>query len=180
MVRTFVDVVAAVFVVFAVAAAVSVWMTVRAARRRWRRWRSAMTVARQARQAPAALAAVASLPLADVAWWLGQRDRHRMWRAVTAAERAVRAAKKADAPLGDLVVLTRRLRASASASDALVRAGSRDARRHVDEVVTASHDIQAAAGESLLLIAGPASTGLVDAVRVEVTALRHGLAAARH
>jgi hypothetical protein len=176
-VQTVVDVAAALVVTFAVAGAVGVWMTARAARRRWRRWRSAMTLARQVRQAPAALAAVAALPVTDVDWWLGQRDRHRMWRAVSSAERAVAAAKQADAPLGDLVVLTRQLRSTARSTDALVRAGGRDSRRQVDDVVAAAHDIRAVTAESLLLVARPETSWLADAVRTEVAALRHGLAA---
>jgi hypothetical protein len=173
-VQSFVDAAAAVVLVLAVAGAVSVWMTVRAARRRWRRWRSAATLVGQVRHAPALAAAVASLPVADAGWWLGQRDRHRMWRAVSAAERAVAAARSADAPIGDLVVLTRRLRSSARATDALVRAGGRSAGRDVTEVVATAREIQRAAAESLLVVARPAATGLADAVRIEVAALRHG------
>ena len=181
-VQTAVDLTAAAILVFALVGAFTVWRTARAARRRWQRWRRTVTMAGQVRRAPTAFAAVASLPVTDVDWWLRQRDRHRMWRSVAAAERAVQAARRADAPLGDLVVLSRQLRSTARTVDALASAGGRrpQSRQRVDEVVAAAASIQAAATDSLLAVSAPETTGIAAAVELEIAALRHGLAAAGH
>lgn len=181
-VQTAVDLTAATVLVFALVGAFTMWRAARAARRRWQRWRRTVTIAGQVRRAPTAVAAVASLPVTDVDWWLRQRDRHRMWRSVAAAERAVRAARRADAPLGDLVVLSRQLRGTARTVDALAQAGGRrpQSRQRVDEVVAAAASIQAVATESLLTVAAPETTGIAAAVELEIAALRHGLAAAGH
>lgn len=128
---------------------------------------------------PTMVAAVASAPASDPRWWLRQRDRQRMWRAVVSAERAVQAANAADAPLGDLVILTRRLHRTARSVDAMLRAGADgEAKSHVADVMTAASEIRSAAVDALVSVAQPQATGLTDAVSLEVAALRHGLAAA--
>jgi hypothetical protein len=186
-----VETAAVVVLVTAVAGAVSAWMVVRAARRRLSRWRRARAALQPwglqpwslrswpLRSAGSAMTAVAALPPAQPQWWLVQRDRHRLWRAVTSAERAVTSAKRADAPVGDLPTVARQLRTTANGVDALLRAdGARgNARAHLREVLDAAEDIRAAATDALLAFAAPETSGLTDAVRLEVTALRHGLSA---
>jgi hypothetical protein len=61
----------------------------------------------------------------------------------------------------------------------MLRAGADDeARTHLAQVIDAARDIRAAAVDALITVAQPQATGLADAVRVEVAAIRHGLAAA--
>src|SRR4051812_15373517 len=179
-----------VLVVFMIAGVVAVWSLVRASRRRYRRLRMMLTGLSRASSRSALLAGagarvvsgVAALPVADVSWWATQRDRHRMWRAVTAADRAVATAVAADAPVGDLAALTRRVRKTAASVDAALRAGGRTApmpepvRRQLADVVRAADDVRDAAVEALAAVAQPATSALSDAVRIEVAALRHGLA----
>lgn len=178
-----VDATAVAVVILAVVGAVSAWMTVRNVRRRMRRWRAVLSwrrlpaLPRQA--APALAARVAAVPATDPRWWLRQHQRQRMWRAVASTERAVRAARAADAPLGDLAFLTRQLHRTARSVDAMLRAGAdNEARVHLAEVLDAAYDIRAAAVEAMLTVAQPQATGLADAVRTEVAAVRYGLTAA--
>src|SRR3954449_2118282 len=179
-----------VLVVFMLAGVVAVWSFVRASRRRYRRLRMTLAGLSRASARSALLAGagarvvsgVAALPVADMSWWATQRDRHRMWRAVTAADRPVATAVAADAPVGDLAVLTRRLRKTAASVDAAMRASGRSTalpdavRRQVVDVVRAADDVRDAAVEALAAVAQPATSALTDAVRTEVAALRHGLA----
>ncbi|HET7311978.1 MAG TPA: hypothetical protein VFJ17_11715 [Mycobacteriales bacterium] len=178
-----VETAAVVFLAGTVAAATAAWLAVRAARRRLRRWRLARTaVPWMTRSAAGAVAAITSSPAADRHWWMTQHERHRMWRAVSGAERAVRAARSAEAPTGDLRSLVRQLRTTARAVDAGLRTGSTagPARAQAAKVVAAAREIHQAAADALLSVARPETTGLAAAVEVEVTALRHGLAAAAH
>jgi hypothetical protein len=169
------------FVVMALVAVVGLWWTTRVVRR-WRRgFRSMLTREGLTHTGSTVVVSVAALSVTDRAWWVVQRDRHRMWRAVTAAERAVAAAVTEDAPIGDLPALTRHLLRTAGSVDAALRAcerssdGLRPLRQQVTEVVNAAREIQAGAVEALTAIAVPATTGLTDAVRTEVAAVRHGL-----
>jgi hypothetical protein len=141
------------------AGVLALWSLVRTARRRLARWRPV------------------AAPVSDPRWWLTQRDRHRMWRAVSSAEKAVQAAVSADAPVGDLPFLVRRLDKAARSVDAVVRAGGD--RAEVQETVRTAEDIRAAAVEALTSVARPETTSIAADVRLEIAALRHGLAAAR-
>src|SRR3954462_1380328 len=176
-----VETAAVVFLVGTVAVVTAARMAVRAARRRLRRWRHLRaTVPWVARGAAGAFAVVASAPIADRHWWTTQHERHRMWRAVSGAERAVRAARSADAPTGDLRSIVRQLRSAAGAGDAALRTASTagPARAQAAEIVAAARAIHQAAADALIAVARPDPTGLAATVKLEVAALRHGLAAA--
>jgi hypothetical protein len=171
-----------VLVIAMVAGAAAVWWAVRTTRRWRRRLSAVLTGVGRPGDRSRVMVGFASLPVTDVSWWAVQRDRHRMWRAVTTAERAVSGAVAADAPIGDLPALSRRLRRTAESVDATLCAsggspgGTRQARQQVTEVILAAKQLHGAAVEALTSIAQPATSGLTDAVLVEVAALRHGLA----
>lgn len=169
------------FLVMALLAVIGLWWTTRVVRR-WRRgFRSMLTRQGLTHTGSTLVVSVAALSVTERAWWVVQRDRHRMWRAVTGAERAVAAAVAENAPIGDLPALTRHLLRSAGSVDAALRSCERSSaglgplREQVTEVVGAARQIQSAAIEALTAIAVPVTTGLADAVRVEVAAVRHGL-----
>src|SRR5690348_6594515 len=175
-----VETAAVVFLCGVVAVGTATWLAVRAARRRLRRWRHVRAgVPWAARGASGVLGIVAASPMADRHWWVAQRQRHQMWRAVSGAERAVRAARSAGAPTGDLRVLTQQLRTAARSVDAALRAGARSgaARAEAADVVRAAREVHQVASDALLSVARPEAAGITAAVEIEVTALRHGLAA---
>jgi hypothetical protein len=169
-------------VVLAVAGAVAVWSRVRAARRRYQRLRGVFTGMGRIGDGGRYAVRFAAARATDVSWWVVQRERHRLWRSVTAADRAVSSAVDADAPVGDLPALVRRLRRGAGTVDAALRACGSTAdvaaqRAQVTEMVDAADQVRRAALDSLTAVAQPAVSGLADAVRIELAAVRHGLAA---
>jgi len=171
-----------VVAVLLLAGLTAVVLTVRSVRRRCRRWRLLDARARRRQLLERGVAALAASPLAHPGWWLAQRERHRLWRSVTAADRAVTAAVSEDAPVGDLPQLCRRLRRSADAVDASIRAAGgavpAATQGRVSEVVELADQVRRAAADAVLAgSAEPAAGGLADAIAVEVAALRHGLAA---
>ena len=181
--QVLVETAAVVFLAGTVAAATATWLAIRAARRRLSRWRHVRAaVPWAARGASGFVGFVATSPVADRHWWLAQQQRHQMWRAVSGAERAVRAARSAGAPTGDLRVLTQQLRTAARSVDAALRVGGRSAaaRAEAADVVRAAGDVHQVASDALLSVARPETAGITAAVEIEVTALRHGLAAAAH
>src|SRR4051812_40465492 len=112
--------------------------------------------------------------LTDATWWANQRDRRRLWRSVTSAERAVRAAGAAGVPTGDLPGIARELRTAAVAVDVGLRAGrTAELRRQVAELTAAADDVGRAATLAIAADAQPLTSRVVDAVRVELAALRH-------
>jgi hypothetical protein len=169
-------------------AGVSLWLTVRAVRRRVRRFRlriGAFDLRRDGTTAARRIAAAsASASATSLSWWQTQRDRHRVWRAVGVAERAVASAVQAQAPVGELPMLTRRLRRTAQSVDRLLCTAddpSRRSRRVAAEmqlVLELAESIRQAAQDAVLSVAAPATSSLADAVAVEVSALRHGLSVA--
>lgn len=152
-------------------------------RRKWRMWRAVPARTRRRQVLERGVAAVAAAPVSHPGWWLVQRDRHRLWRAVTAAERAVGTAAASGVPVGDLPALTRRLRRRAESADDVLRASGgtppSNARAAVTELVQLADQVRAAATDALLTVSQDRGSGLAEAIAVEVTALRHGLAAFR-
>ena len=160
------------------------WLAGRTVRRRVRRVRIRIAAFDPRRDGPAAVRLLAAAPVTNLSWWQTQRDRHRVWRAVGAAERAVATAVRSQAPVGELPLLTRRLRKTAESVDRLLCTADNSSRRsrritaEMQLLLEMAESIRQAALESLLSVAGPATTSLADAVAVEVSALRHGLSVA--
>jgi hypothetical protein len=159
----------------------ALWVVGRAIRRRARRLRIRISGFDPRRDGMAAARLLAAAPVTSLSWWQTQRDRHQVWRAVGAAERAVATAVRAQAPVGELPMLTRRLRRTAESVDRLLCTADDTNRRSrrvaaemrlVDEM---AGTIRQAAVEAVLSVAAPATSSLADAVAIEVTALRHGL-----
>lgn len=179
--------VATTFSVLAVALVVMLVVTV------WMAWRKASRAVRRLRGR--ALEVVAGIvpsragadgPAAAGArlQWAALGERHRMWRSVVAAERAVAAGQRAGVPVGDLPALVRRLRLVAGDVDIALRgsavaspqsAGA--ARRRAAEITRTASGIRVAAADAMTTFDRGQSSGLFDAVEVEIEALRYGLRA---
>lgn len=110
----------------------------------------------------------------DPGWWLSQWDRRRLWRSVVNAERSVRHAKAAGVPTGDLASVTRQLRKAAAVVDAGLRSGrpSRDLQRQANELASAADDVSRAAAAAVASDATPLTERALEAVSLELAALR--------
>ena len=110
----------------------------------------------------------------NASWWANQRDRRRMWRAIAGAERAVAAARSAGAPTGDLPSVLRQVRHAATAVDAGLALPRRSAAvlRQAAALTEAAEAVTQAAAEAVASDAAPLIARAVEAVRIELAALR--------
>jgi len=110
----------------------------------------------------------------DARWWANQRDRRRLWRSIATADRAVTAACSAGVPTGDLRSVVRQLRAAAAVVDAGLAAPRRSPEllRQAEALATAADDVARAAADAVAADTAPLIARAVDAVRLELAALR--------
>lgn len=173
--------------VFFLAAVGLVVMVKRGIQRRWMLARSRLWALVGPRLAPSGRDVrpwSSGQPVWDPRWWATHWTRYRLWNAVTSAEQAVSDAEKAGAPVGDLPVLCRRVRAAARDLDRLLRvtpgwgegqAGTRSTRAQVAQLVSAAESIKQTAAAGISEFGAPGVGDLADDVRREVQALRAGL-----
>ena len=156
-------------VLVAVGAVVAV-LVVRAAVRIVRAWRRL----RRHVIATLGLARRGEVSVSDASWWANQRDRRRMWRSIAAADRSVTAARSAGVPIGDLPSVVRQLRTAGSTLDAALTASSRspEVLRQAAAVSAAADDVSRVAAEAVAADAAPVIARAIDAVRLELAALR--------
>jgi hypothetical protein len=112
--------------------------------------------------------------ITDVRWWANQRDRRRMWHAIATADRAVASARSAGVPTGDLRSVVRQLRQAAKVVDAGLAACRRNPQllRQAAALSAAADDVMRAAADAVAADTAPLIARVVDAVRLELAALR--------
>jgi hypothetical protein len=110
----------------------------------------------------------------DARWWTNLRDRRRMWHSIAAADRAVSAARAAGVPTGDLPSVVRQLRSAATVVDAGLAAPRRSPELllQADALAAAADDVARAAADAVATDTAPLIARAVDAVRLELAALR--------
>lgn len=157
------DLLAAVAVVAAVVMVRGAWRMIRVARRVRRQVLAACERARRG-----------DTVVFDARWLTNQHHRRRLWRSIASADRAVTAARAAGVPTGDLGSVLRQLRTAATAVDAGLASPSHSPQllAQAEALVRAAEDVARAAADAVAADTAPLIARVVDAVRLELAALR--------